>query len=386
MKVRPWLITLSICICISLLLVVFKTHRINSAIAFADSLPERSETVEVAVVTYVPYINTIEVLGEAKAPRSISISNEYPGRISKVNLVSGSRVEEGQLLVEFDTQTEAADLRALQARLALADSSYKRALSLSDSEALSEAVFEQTAADKLALEAQIESLKSIIQKKRVVAPFDGTVGIQDFEVGQFLDANTLITNLVGDHEFVWVDFSVVQFYPELELGSSVDILPIRSSSLKSPSTAVRAEIVAVDASLERSTRSRKYRAKAHLTSAGINTQEIVRVVVPVSDVSSVVALPSSSLRFDGGNNFVYVLENTETENQYRAMRKEVSVLHQEKNAVLLSADLAEGQKVAGAGAFKLYPGVLVNAGTRRTKDAEDVLDQHWLGSAAGAEQ
>lgn len=67
MTFNPWSKTIALCATIFLALALFKGMQIRSGIAFAESFPERSESVESSLVAMRPYSETTVVLGEVMA-------------------------------------------------------------------------------------------------------------------------------------------------------------------------------------------------------------------------------------------------------------------------------------------------------------------------------
>ncbi len=90
------------------------------AIAFAQSFPEPSETVEVHVVEGAHYQPVQKVYAEVVAPRRLGLRTELTGVVAEVGFAAGDAVEKDQLLLQQDVREEKARLRALKARELLA--------------------------------------------------------------------------------------------------------------------------------------------------------------------------------------------------------------------------------------------------------------------------
>jgi membrane fusion protein, multidrug efflux system len=90
--------------------------------AEAASLPaEPAESVTVAAVREDLERPATTAIGTVLALRSITLRNELPGTVRQVALVPGQVVEAGTVLVALDVEVERAELRALEARAALAE-------------------------------------------------------------------------------------------------------------------------------------------------------------------------------------------------------------------------------------------------------------------------
>ena len=109
-KSRRWLITSVACLAILAGLAGYKYWQIRAAIAFGESFPEPSESVEAQTVTLTPAVTYVTTIGEIVAPRSVELRNELEGRVSEVDMVSGSRVQAGDVLLRLDASEEQARL------------------------------------------------------------------------------------------------------------------------------------------------------------------------------------------------------------------------------------------------------------------------------------
>ena len=130
MSIRKWSITTLCCVVIFGALALFKVMEIRAAIAFGESFPEHSETVEEARVESTQYTPVIEAIGEMVAPQRLDLRNELAGEITHVNFRSGDTVTKGQILLQLDTSVETANLAAAKARAQLAQSVYARSQNL----------------------------------------------------------------------------------------------------------------------------------------------------------------------------------------------------------------------------------------------------------------
>ena len=69
MKINRWVKTLIACAAIVGILAAYKMLQIRSAIAFAESFPEHSESVESTFSQLIPYTKHLIVIGEVAAPQ-----------------------------------------------------------------------------------------------------------------------------------------------------------------------------------------------------------------------------------------------------------------------------------------------------------------------------
>lgn len=372
MNIRRWSITIFLCIAVFSGLTAFKVFEIKAAIAFGESFPEHSETVESSEVTTITYAPSINVIGDVLAPQHIDIRNELAGKITYVNFKSGEQVTEGQVLLQLDISIEKANLVAANARTALSRSIHKRAKNLHRSKAISQEQFDRSKADLATSLAEVRVLESTITKKTLRAPFSGKAGIHQFEVGQYLLDNTKITTLVGNNEHRWIDFMVPEFYPALALETKISIQPIYQVN---SNHAYQATIIAEDTAIIDNSRSRQYRARFNNAGNLFTHKSSVTVSVPVKSLKSYLAVPTIATQNDNLGQFIYILDKNKESEGFRAKRRRITT-HANYNGMTLIEEattkvangesLKEGERIAVAGSFKLHEGMLVFTKKRPT--------------------
>ena len=383
MKARHW--TIAVCACLLLFagLAAYKYSQIKAAIAFGESFGEPSETVETVAVEMRDVQEYVSTIGEIVAPQSVTLRNELPGRIVAVNFSSGSRVSEGDILVQLDIAEEQAQLTSAQARAELARLDLQRARALQGSKMVSEERIDQAVAQANVARADVLALQAMIDKKTLRAPFDAVAGLHQFEVGDVLQANTEITTLVGINPFIWVDFSVPDNQAGIAIGTEVMV-----AHPTAPDKILGAEVVARDSVV--SAKSRNLRLRARLeNSAGLAPNTAVNVAVPVGQSLSRAHVPATAVRLDGLGDYVFVLEpdpdsGESSQPAYRARRQAVTVGPQSGQWVAIMEGLQGGELVAANGAFKLRPNILVMPGERAPAGDETPV-QHVKASATGAQ-
>lgn len=357
MILRRWVILGLACFCVTAILAAYKVMQIRAAIAFGESFPEPVETVEVAVAQQVLWQPTVSATAEIVAQQDVALSNELPGRIVEVGFEPGARVAAGQLLVRFDTSEEQARLEAAKAQAELARLVLARNKKLLKTGAAAREAYDQALAQRNAALAEERAQRAIIAKKTLRAPFAAETGLHELAVGQYLDAATVITRLVGTGQAVWLDFTLPQQQARLKKGGIVQVFA--PGLLDKP---VEATVIARDAWVDAQSRNVRYRAV--IDRAGeLQPGAIVTVSVPFGEPRTVVRIPATAVRYDsfGASVFVLVADKADDSATERASRRGVTLGPQENKTMIVTAGLQPGERVAANGSFKLRDGVLVGA-------------------------
>lgn len=353
MNIKAWLIAIFIVAVTVISLGFVKFQQIQAAMQMADSFPEPSATVNTHTTALSSYQKNYQVTGEVVATQVVSLQNELPGTIEKVNFDAGDTVTKGQLLLTLDTSQEQAQLSASQATLLLTKSSLERITTLFEQDKISQQEYDTAQAQYKIAQANTKHLKSVIAKKHIYAPFSGTLSLATYQVGQFLPAYSHITTLVGKQPTIWVDFQLPQTKQQLKVGDNVFVSNINEGSRH---TKV-AKIIAVNSQIKSQSRHLQYRAQLDNADRWLKHNEIVKIKV-LEAPQNIILVPSSSISRDHFGNYVFQLIENDKK-QYRAKRITVELGIREQNQQVILSGLSTNVLISTDGTFKLREGLLV---------------------------
>ncbi len=360
MRWLSWLGVVVVCLCVAGALGFYKYNEIQAAIQRAQAFPEPAEAVEVYIVRQEARRPTLSVTGEVIATQSAELTSELKGRIVAVGFEPGARVQAGQVLLQLDISQEQAQLAEARADQQIARLALDRAQRLVNSGAGSVEARDQARAQFDAARARVTALAALIDKKTLRAPFNAVTSLHALEVGQFLEAGTSITRLVGVSDDIWIDFALPQDNARIQLGSEVEIV------VDDQAAARPAQIIARDAAVNVRSRNLRLRAQLPADSADLLPGMLVNVVVPLGETRMVTVVPATAVRRDAAGAAVYVLAEVTEDGQTktRAERREVVPGDLPPGGaagelVEIRSGLAAGERIAAIGAFKLRHGSLV---------------------------
>jgi len=322
---------------------------------------------------------TLAAVGSVSSLRSVNVSNEVPGIVSRIRFESGSIAREGQVLVELDAGVERAQLASAAARADLASRTAKRSEVLAAGNVISRAQFDEVEAQLKTAHTDVAGLQAQVDRKVVRAPFKGRLGIRAVNPGQYLTPGTTITTLdaIGA---TFVDFTLPQEDLALvNVGLSVRVT-FEGSTEKAEGT-----ISAVEPTVDPTTRNAKIRATIPEQSAKPRPGMFVNVQVIQPKQQAVVAVPLTALVHASFGDSVFVVEpkkpgspgmdKTPDGKPVQIARQQFVRLGQTRgDFVAITKGVTSGQEVVSAGAFKLRnnsPVVVDN-----TVKADAGLDPH----------
>jgi membrane fusion protein, multidrug efflux system len=361
--IKKWAVTLLACAAIAAVLIGYKVLDNKAAEEAAASAPEYSETVSADEVARIEYQPAVSVLGKVVAPQQVELRNEVAGIVAAVNFKSGAQVGKGQLLLQLNISEEQAQLQSAIARAELARSTQKRIKKLRDSKTVSQDQYDKAVAELRVAKADKAMIEATIAKRTLRAPFDAVTGIHQFEIGQYLEENTLITTLVGVQDFLWIDFSLPQIYSTLPDNVSVVIASLSDGANTSSTgwTPLSAPVIARESVMKAESRSLRYRAQIKRGESGLLANAIVGVKVPIAEIQRELAIPAVAVLYSSAGPYVYLLNEDKTaamQPAYRAQRQPVTLGDQQGELIIIKSGLEVGQRIASAGAFKLSDGLL----------------------------
>ncbi|MCC5913700.1 MAG: biotin/lipoyl-binding protein [Balneolaceae bacterium] len=140
----------------------------------SDTATEDSDESAVAIAGYEVQPRDLSRIvrssARIEAENYITIASRMSGLITGLNAREGDRFSDGDILLEFDTEEQEAELDRARAQLDLATAVYERSRTLYDREAISTAEYEETRADKRIAESEVKLLETRIRFGTVRAP------------------------------------------------------------------------------------------------------------------------------------------------------------------------------------------------------------------------
>lgn len=250
------------------------------------------------VVAERPFVDRVEVLGQAKARQSITVTASTSDLVSAVHFRPGQFVPKGAVLVELNAREQDADILQAQATAELAESEYKRWQALADKGIAPRATAEQRKAEWQRARAAVAAQSSRKLDRVIRAPFAGTVGLSDTAPGQLISPGTPIVTL-DDLSVIKVDFQVPERYlPVLQVGA-----PIQATADALPGVSLSGRVAVLDTRVDPNTRALTARAEFANPQGRIKPGMLIRVALDHGSRTAPAA-PESAVQFEADTAFV----------------------------------------------------------------------------------
>lgn len=307
--------------------------------------------VEVTQVKTLRIQDDAQAVGTLRSRQSVTLRPEVSGRIAQIGFADGARVRRGQLLVQLDDVLQRAELSQAQAQLSIARANLKRNQELVAQNFVAQRVLDESQASLQVAEAQVALAQARLQRMRVTAPFDGTVGLRSINLGEYVKDGADLVNL-EDTSALLVDFRLPERYQtRIKPGQSVQV---QLDAV--PGQSFVARVQAVDPLLDANGRSVAVRAVLPPSPASdLRPGMFARVLTVFSVNEAALVVPEEALVPQGGKQFVFKLDKEGEGDAAKLVSKrtEVQLGVRQGAQVQVVAGLAVGDTVVVAGQQRL---------------------------------
>jgi membrane fusion protein (multidrug efflux system) len=300
----------------------------------------------------------LQAVGTITATRGVQLTSESSGEVTGISIASGDRVEIGQPLVQLNDDIEQAALLNQQASLELAEVLFARDAKLVRQKSIPESQYDRSKADLERARAQLAETEARIRNKRIDAPFAGTLGIVQVDVGDFVSPGTLIASL-QDLKELEIDFTLpAQSAPLLRPG-----LPVEVKVTAYPEKSYRAEVTALDTRVDPGTRNILVRAKLD-PGSNLLPGMFAQLRIKRDETIRVVTVPETAITYSLQGDIVYIVKPAPDGEGEIAESVVVDVGEVREGRAAILSGIDAGDTVVVAGQNKLYRGALIEQDNR----------------------
>lgn len=358
MLLRRMLIMLGLVLLVVLALAAYKGFSIYQQIQLF-SAPQPAIRISAALAEEQPWQGRLPAIGTLKAYQGVDLSAEVDGIVREVLFESGQQVTLGQPLIQLDSEVERASLATAEAERSLAQVEFERGRSLVSRQNISKSEFDRLASTLQKATASVAQLKAQLDKKRILAPFAGTIGIRQVDPGNYLSPGAPIATL-QDLSRLHVDFFLPeQKAPQLAVGQRVLV-----NVAAYPGESFAGEIAAINPKVEDDTRNLQVRATLANPDERLLPGMFANLEVLLVDDRRYVVVPETAITYTLYGNSVYVIDEKKDEDgqaddgkPYLVVeRRFVETGERRAGRVTILKGLAAGEQVVTSGQLKLDNG------------------------------
>jgi RND family efflux transporter, MFP subunit len=328
----------------------FKNHMIKQYFATMKK-PVVAVTAQAAAAE--EWSEVVPAVGTLKAVNGVDISASVSGLVKEIAFQSGQTVRKGQVLLRLDSDVEQSDLRSAQADSDLARISAVRQRTLVRTEAVSQAAVDKAEAELKVKESKVAGLRATIDKKTVLAPFDGVLGVRKVDLGEYVQPGQPIVNL-QDLSVMLADFTVSQ--KDLAL-VQVDA-PIAMTTDAWPGRVFEGHVAAVEPKVDSKTGMVSVQGRFPNPDGALRPGMFARIEVSRGAVATVVTVPVAAVAYNLHGDSVFVI-NDGPDDAKEATRMFVTLGERREGKVAVLRGITAGDMVVTSGQVKLENGTQV---------------------------
>lgn len=293
----------------------------------------------------------LHAVGTINAVRGIDLTSEESGEITQINFESGGAATTGQLMLVLNDEVEKASRQSQLANLNLAKLLFDRDKQLIIKKSIPQTQFDTSKADLERAIAQLAETEARLRNKRIHAPFTGTLGIRQVDVGDYISPGTVITTL-QDLTELEIDFTLPgsvapMLTPGLEITLHVQAFPGREFN---------ATLQAIDAKVDPNTRNILVRAQV-LDGDGLLPGMFAQLRIALNRRQNLVTVPETAITYALQGSTVYVIKARSGGLFSESVPVKTGEVRQGRASIL--SGLPAGIRVVTAGQNKLYRGVSI---------------------------
>ena len=245
-------------------------------------------------------VRKLKAIGTLASNQSVIIRPEISGRVTELLFENGARTARGDRLLSLDTSVQLAELADAEATRVLAQREYQRADDLVKRGTVAEARRDEALAALHSAEARVNLANAQLEKMDLFAPFDGTLGIREVDVGEFLAAGDPVVNLEQVVP-IKATFEVPErFLTDIVLGKE---LTLRSDAYAGETFV--AHVSAIDPLVNPRTRSLRVEALVGNEDLRLRPGQFVSVTIRVDERRRVIFVPEQAIVPNSDEPFVY---------------------------------------------------------------------------------
>jgi len=251
--------------------------------------------------------NKLVVTGSIIANESLELKSEVSGKITGIFFQEGKRVQKGDLLVQINDEEIRAQLEKQKHNIKLNEDNEFRQRKLLEKDAISQEEYDNALNRLNTTVSDVKVLESQLEKSRIIAPFDGTIGLRYVSSGAYISPATTIATLYSVNP-AKLEFSVPSRY-------SMQVAPGKKVFFKVENSdkVWQGDVYAVEPQVDPNTRTIKIRAVADNRERLLMPGQFVQVDLILETKEEALLIPTQAVIQEMEGAKVFVSRNGKAE-------------------------------------------------------------------------
>ena len=244
----------------------------------------------------------IEVRGNVESRENVNISAEMMGQLVELKVREGQTVRAGQLIAAIDSENLIKTIDEVETQLEFATTVFEKRKNLWEKNIGTEIEYLQSKNNKEALENQLETLTTQLDKSTIEAPFSGIIESVPVKSGQIIQPGQPVAFLVSNNNMYITAEVSERYIGNFRVGDEVEV------SLPAVKETFMSKINSVGNVINPS--SRTFSVEVELPDGKDYLKTNLIAVLKLTDyhAKQAVVIPSRIIQEDLEGNFVYLAD------------------------------------------------------------------------------
>ncbi|WP_011582112.1 MULTISPECIES: efflux RND transporter periplasmic adaptor subunit [Chelativorans] len=301
----------------------------------------------------------LTAIGNGKALHTVGVRPFTSGRLTEILAEPGAVVEAGDVIARMDSEAESIAVDRAQIALDDARASLERMTALRSSNTAT--AVQQTEAELAVRNAELalREAKLALERRDIVAPIGGIVGILPVSPGDYVTSSDQIA-AIDDRSEILVDFWVPErFARMIEVGA-----PLLAESVARPNEKYQGQVSAIDNQVDTASRTLHVQGRISNPADTLRSGMAFRVTMQFPG-ESFPAVNPLAVQWSTEGPYVWAVRDG------MAQRLPVRVIQRNSDSVLVDGDFADGDLVVVEGVHAVREGqpIAVAGGEGRGRPA-----------------
>lgn len=298
--------------------------------------------------------NLLTGVGDLAAVHQVDVTTDVSGRVTEILFTAGTQVKKGDPLIQLFDAPDQSDLASFKAQTLAASLALDRAKALVAKQAGTQATVDQAQAAFDQASASVSRTEAVISQKRILAPFDGELGVRRVELGQYLSAGNQIVSLT-DLSRLYLNFTATEKERSvLNVGQTV-----RIAVDAYPGRTFEGKITTIEPQISADTRNVRIQATLENPDHILKPGMFSTTTVELPPKPAVVTVPETSVDYTLYGDSIWLIKEHKTEDgktNLTADRTFVKTGDRIKGRVVITSGVKPGDRVIAVGQLKLQSG------------------------------
>jgi len=289
--------------------------------------------------------NKLNVTGSVLPNESLELKSEVSGKIISIYFKEGKQVRKGDTLLQMNSDEIEAQLQKQKYNQKLNEDNEFRQRKLLEKDAISQEEYDNALNRLNTTVADIRLLETQLAKTKILAPFDGVIGLRFVSEGAYISPSTVITTLYNISP-AKIEFAIPGRYsPQVAPGKKIRF------TIETDMRVYEGQVYAIEPRIDPATRTLKIRALAENRQGNLLPGQFVKVELILESIGDAIMVPTEAVIPEQAGKKVFIVNNGKASEVF------IETGIRTANSLEVLSGLKVGDTLLTTGMLQLRPGM-----------------------------